>query len=708
MVGRARWRGARRWARPFEGIEGGPRSGTMEGASARHFAIAFRLALGGLIGCVLLQLLLYVRPSPYGGIFLLEWRKYFALALYYDMMGVWLIALPFFLYWLARWRRGAPRRARTIHSALAALIAANLLLSAIDHELLRFLGVRLGLSFLLTYARAGTLSDSLFADLLADDEGGPFLALLVPILAPSLYLWWALRTVRRLPAGARPLPLGLWLAIPLALVPFAAPANAWQMATGKFRLRKVEPVIVALAVDSVQGFGDLERSADFPLLARAWQARWLAESADKGWRFPDPERPYLRAPTAPAAPRPGDRWNILHIQLETFRGVDMGYLGARRPVSPTPALDRLAAGPDSAVWTRALSFGNPSINGLFAVHCSIPPHSRRFITAFTATRFDCLPELLRRHGYRTEMYNAGDTDWDNSTYWLTRWYDRLVRYPEAKESDRPAFRAAAREIRKLGQSGRPFMATIVSVTNHVPFRSREPGFDIAGRGSARERILNTTRYTDDVVGELIGSLKNEPWFARTLIVIAGDHGFNLGEHGPPGRQDLRRESTWIPLIMIGAHPRLPKGRHDRPASQLDIAPTLMDLLGIREAVAWQGHSLLAPAPSWSLAARNGDVLLMETPAWAAVSDPASGRPMLFDRNRDWLQLRDQASRRPDLAARLLAEADGRSRLLDFALRNDLIVASRASGPAGRNDSREAGSGAPNRTSSRPAPGRRAP
>lgn len=648
----------------------------MKGESARHFAIALRLALGGLIGCALLQLLLYVRPSPYGGAFLLEWRKYFALALYYDMMGVWLIALPFFLLWLVRRQRPAPRRARAWHLALALLMAANLLLSAIDHELSRFLGIRLGPSFLLTYARAGTLSDSLFADVLAGDEGGAFLSLALPILAPCLYLWWALRTLKRLPNGARPLPLGLWLAVPLAILPLAAPANAWQMATGKFRLRKVEPVTVAMAVDAVQGFGDLDRPDRFPLLVRDYRRRWLAESADKGWRFPDPDLPYWRVPTEPAEPRPEERWNIIYIQLETFRGVDMGFLGANRPMSPTPALDSLAADPGSAAWTRALSFGNPSINGLFAVHCSMSPHSRRYITAFTATRFDCLPELLRRHGYRTEMYNAGDTDWDNSTYWLSRWYDRLVRYPEAKESDRPAFRAAAREIRKLGASGRPFLASIVSVTNHVPFRQREPGFEIAGRRSMRERILNTTRYTDDVVRELIESLKGEPWFGRTLIVIAGDHGFNLGEHGPPGEQNLRRESTWVPLIIAGAHPRLPRGRHEAPASLLDVAPTLADLLGIREAVAWQGHSLVGPAPGWSLAARNRDVLLMETPAWTAVSDPATGRPMLFDRVSDWLQRRDEAGRHAALAAELLGEAKGRARLHDYALRNDLITGRR--------------------------------
>ena len=670
--------------------------------SARHFAIAFRLALGGLIGCALLQLLLYMRPSPYGGPFLLEWRRYFALALYYDMMGVWLIALPFFLFWLIRWRRPPPRRAAAIHLALAALTAANLALSALDHELLRFLGVRLGLSFLLTYARAETLSDSLFVDTLADDPGGPFLALVLPLLAPALYFWWALRLVRRWPDGARALPLGLWLALPLALAPFAAPANAWQMATGKFRLRKVEPVTIAIAVDLVQGLGDLGRPADLERLARDHKRRWLAESTDKGWHFPDPERPYVRVPTAPAAPGPADKWNIIYIQLETFRGVDMGFLGRRLPQSATPNLDRLAAAPGSAVWTRALSFGQPSINGLFAVHCSVPPHSRRYVTAFTTTAFDCLPELLRRHGYRTEMYNAGDTDWDNSTYWLTRWYDRLVRYPEAKERDRPAFRAAAREIRKLGASGRPFLASIVSVTNHVPFRSREPGFDIAGQGSARERILNTTRYTDDVLGELLATLEREPWFKRTLIVIAGDHAFNLGEHGRASEKNLHRESVWVPLLILGAHPRLPSGRHDAPASLLDVAPTLADLLGIREANAWHGHSLVASGAPWSLALRSQDMLLMEDRDWSALSDPASGRPLLFDRRRDWLQRRDLAGRVPDRARAMLAEAERRMRLHDYLLRNDLIWRVPARGPGGRNDARAERPGAPNRTSPPPA------
>ncbi|MEA3052912.1 MAG: hypothetical protein QOG72_1815 [Sphingomonadales bacterium] len=39
-----------------------------------QFAIAWRLAAGGWVGCALLQLILYLRLSPYGGPFLLQWK----------------------------------------------------------------------------------------------------------------------------------------------------------------------------------------------------------------------------------------------------------------------------------------------------------------------------------------------------------------------------------------------------------------------------------------------------------------------------------------------------------------------------------------------------------------------------------------------------------------------------------------------------------
>jgi hypothetical protein len=636
-------------------------------AGARtRFSISVQLAAAAWLVCALLQLLLYLRASPYGGPFLLEWRKYLLYALYYELMGVWLVALPFLLWWLVR---PGGRGVAAVHGVQAGLLAFYIALSQLDHEALRFLGIRLGTAFLATYVRPETVSDSLFFDVLADDSGGAYLSPVLLVVAPLAYLWWARRRILR--PGASDGRPSLWLALLIVLVPIAAPLNAWTRTTGQFRLRKVEPVTFAIAVDAALGLEDRRRPADFDRRVREQQALWLAASPDKGWRFPGAAYPYLRVPTEPSEPAPGEKWNVIFLQLETFRGAEMGFLG--RSPSPTPFLDSLAGAPDAAVWTHALSFGPPSINGLFAGHCSAAPHSRRYMTSFTHAGFYCLPEALAKRGYRTEMFNAGDTDWDNGTWWIGRWYQRLWRYPEAKEQDRPVFRAAAWRIHELGASG-PFLATIVSVSNHTPFRAREAGFARTGGDTPPERILATTRYTDDVLREFVETLRGEPWFAHTLLVIVGDHGFNMGEHDRrPGQQNLYRESTWVPLIVAGPHPRLPAGRHGEPASMLDIAPTLADLLGIREANPWQGHSLLgAPGPR-ALYARNRTMLAADTPAWSLVTDSVDGRPRLFDARTDWAgQRHDLSARHPQIAATLAERARRATEINDHLLREGRI------------------------------------
>ncbi|HET9640687.1 MAG TPA: LTA synthase family protein [Allosphingosinicella sp.] len=629
-----------------------------------QFDLAWRVALLGWLGCALLQILLYARPGPYGDPFLLEWRRYFWLSLYFEWLGTWLIAGPFLLLWLALWRRPLDPRWRFVNPALALLVAANLVLSEFDHEILRFLGTRISLSFLSIYARTATLGDGLFQDVLLADRGGSLFPLLLLIGVPVLYLFLALRLLKSSPARRPP----FWLALLIAVVPLAAPLNGWAQASSTFRIRRTEPTILALASDVRLGFEDMAAPADLAALAGAWQRRWLAESADPGWRFTDPGRPYWRTPGGPAVPEP-KKWNVIYLQLESFRGRDMGFLTGIHP-SPTPYLDGVARGNGATVWTRGLSFGMPTINGLFATHCSIAPHSSRFVTSFTATQLYCLPEALRRRGYRAEMFNAGDTDWDNSTMWLKRWYDRLWRFPQARGRDRPVFRAAAGRIRALGRSGRPFFASVVSVSNHTPFNPPEPGF---GPDPHRPNLA-TTRYTDDVVREFFESLRGEAWLEDTLVVLVGDHGFNLGEHEiPAGRISLYHESVWVPIVIAGHHPRLAPGRRDSVATLLDVAPTLADLLGVREPVAWQGRSLVREGRPASFAFAVQGWKFAETGRWSMVQAPGDPRPRLFERNTDWSQHSDRAADHPGVAAALAQRAERARRLNDYLLRHDRVA-----------------------------------
>jgi arylsulfatase A-like enzyme len=267
------------------------------------------------------------------------------------------------------------------------------------------------------------------------------------------------------------------------------------------------------------------------------------------------------------------------------------------------------------------------------------------------------------------MFAAGDIDMDNSTVWVQRMYDRLWRYPQEGQRDREIFRHAAARIRQLGRQG-PFIASLISASNHHPFRSPEPQLDVAGHGNVRQRILNTSRYTDDVVRELVQTLAGEPWFARTLIVVNSDHGYNLGEHGgQTGGYSLHRESVWTPFLIVGAHPRLPRGRHDEVVTLLDLAPTIADIIGLREANPWHGHSLLAVNPRRPVLFAFRDAILAEAGGWSAVQEPQEGRRYLYDARTDWLQRRNLAAGHPELVQRLFGAADLRRRYIDYTIRN---------------------------------------
>ena len=114
------------------------------------------------LGCAVLQFLLYLRPSPYGGPFLFHWAKFIIRPLVYELFAVWLIALPFLLLFLWLYRRPLPSpHWRWLHWLLAALMALNLLLTAFDHELYRFLGIRAGPSFLTIYLQAERVADTI-------------------------------------------------------------------------------------------------------------------------------------------------------------------------------------------------------------------------------------------------------------------------------------------------------------------------------------------------------------------------------------------------------------------------------------------------------------------------------------------------------------------------------------------------------------------
>ncbi len=129
-------------------------------------------------------------------------------------------------------------------------------------------------------------------------------------------------------------------------------------------------------------------------------------------------------------------------------------------------------------------------------------------------------------------------------------------------------------------------------------------------------------FTDDHVGMLLDELDRRDLWKTTVVVLIGDNGFHLGDHGGLwAKLSAFEQSTRVPMIVAGAG--VPSGRVvNAPVELLDVYPTLAELSGAPVPGGLEGRSLVAvmqgrdagkPRPASSLvyhydASRGADVL----------------------------------------------------------------------------------------------------
>ena len=105
-----------------------------------------------------------------------------------------------------------------------------------------------------------------------------------------------------------------------------------------------------------------------------------------------------------------------------------------------------------------------------------------------------------------------------------------------------------------------------------------PGYPAAD-GSDRARYEAIARYTDEHIGRLVDGLKAKGEWDRTLLVVTADHGDEFYDHGHRFHgATLYDEMVHVPLIL--RVPGLPGRQHTTPAGHMDVAPTVLDLLGV--------------------------------------------------------------------------------------------------------------------------------
>jgi arylsulfatase A-like enzyme len=389
---------------------------------------------------------------------------------------------------------------------------------------------------------------------------------------------------------------------------------------------------------------------------------------------------------------------VVIVAVDTLRPDHLGCYGYPRPTSP--GIDRFAE--SGALFENVRSQAPWTLPSFATVFTSLYPtqHGADEVKTRMRTGFPALAEILARHGYATgAVINAPALKPANGVDRGFSFYDMT---PLGGRNAKGTTRDALAWIDGLG--GEPFFAFVHYFDPHLPYSppqgyadrfeeayegSLGASFNLEGFSRVRRIMFEQMKdlapedwehivalydgeiaFTDEAVVELLEGLEQRGLADNTLVVFLSDHGEEFFEHGGfEHGHCLYDEVIKVPLIlrMPGI---IPAGvRLSRQVRLIDVAPTILDLVGIPAPAHFEGASLkpmltgnggpparenclLPPGVAFSEALMHGreqkSVTAFPT---KLIHSMDSGEDLVFDLEQDPFELEDLGSGSPG-AARL--------------------------------------------------------
>ncbi len=280
--------------------------------------------------------------------------------------------------------------------------------------------------------------------------------------------------------------------------------------------------------------------------------------------------------------------DLLLITIDTLRADRLPLYGYQK--ISTPHLDALAE--QSVVFAKAAAHTPITLPSHACILTGLypPQHGVRNNGSFYARpELNTMAEMLKVHGYRTAAFISAFVL--DSRFGLDQGFehydDDLVdgrrRFSKFGVKDRRAENTVSRVLAWLDRTEMKKQASPIFIWAHLydPHFAYEPPEPFRSRYS--HPYDGEIAYTDQQIGRLLDGLKKSGRFDDTLIVVTGDHGESLGEHGESTHSLFVYEATqWVPLII-----KLPAGlyggrRFEGLVRHIDILPTIVHALSVEK------------------------------------------------------------------------------------------------------------------------------
>jgi choline-sulfatase len=278
--------------------------------------------------------------------------------------------------------------------------------------------------------------------------------------------------------------------------------------------------------------------------------------------------------------------NVLLITVDTLRPDALGFVAGR---GDTPAIDALAAG------GRAFRGAVSPVPLTLPAHTSILSgrlprhHGVRDNGQTVPLDLPLLQDVLGRHGYRTGAFVSGFPL--QTLFGLDRGFahydDRLDSGEEGWVERRAEGTSAAAAAWIAQDRERPWFGWVHFYDPHDPYEPPREFWQPGPRGAYDGEVA----YTDYWIGRLLEAAREASGSRPLLVVLTADHGEALGEHREVTHGYFVYDSTMLVPLIFHWPGRIAPGQGDEAVQLIDVAPTILDLLGLDPLPQTDGLSL---------------------------------------------------------------------------------------------------------------------
>ena len=294
-----------------------------------------------------------------------------------------------------------------------------------------------------------------------------------------------------------------------------------------------------------------------------------------------------------SAPKVEGPFNVMILSVDCLRA-DMPWNGYPRQIAPN--LTKLSE--QSTVYTNAYSISSYTaqsaaamLSGRFA---STLYRSGVFFTSYPKANLFFPEELaekkIRTLGWFSHMYFGRGKG-------LEQGFDVWELVPGITFNAQTDNHVTSPKMLELGlkilgnpdNTGQQFFAWAHFGDPHDVYVKHPESPDFGNK--TRDKYDSEVWFTDQHIGKLLDWARQQPWWSRTAVIITGDHGEAFGEHG----QYRHAFELWENLVRVPFIFYVPGAKPQRIAqrrSHIDLAPTVMDLLGQPPLAQFMGKSLV--------------------------------------------------------------------------------------------------------------------